>query len=69
MCGIGQGYSTSHILQMQLFLFKASQLFSNQGLSVSHMLKPDVNINCVQICNALFRTVKPYFRGGHCPGN
>lgn len=29
---------------MQLFLFKAAQLFSNQGLSVSHMLKPDVNI-------------------------
>lgn len=29
---------------MQLFLFKASQLFSNQELSASHMLKPDVNI-------------------------
>lgn len=42
--GQDRAYSTTHILQMQLFLFKAAQLFSNQGLSVSHMLKPDVNI-------------------------
>lgn len=42
--GYDKAYSISHILQMQLFLFKAAQLFSNQGLSVSHMLKPDVNI-------------------------
>lgn len=29
---------------MQLFLLKEAQLFSSQGLSESHMLKPDVNI-------------------------
>lgn len=44
MCGIGQGLLYNPYSSNAIVSFQSSTAVQNQGLSVSHMLKPDVNI-------------------------